>query len=390
MMKRILAFALLALVLAGAAGASAEARIMVRAGGSFGYAVMQDGSVWSWGDGERGQLGSGKLKTIFLNVEGAVGLDGNHIVDIQCGNVAALFLMDDGTVYSCGYNDYGQQGFPGAGEIVSKPTLIPALERITQVACGFGQCLALDEDGHVWAWGRNSNGQVGNGKTKNVRQPIMLALEDIVSVQCGGEFCLALQADGTVWGWGDNEYYQLTDVSRKQDVPTPTKLNLPMTFVQIGCGGDCSFGIDENGVLWGWGRNDYHQLGTEEGGSLTKTPVRAALPEGARVARIIAYNSHVAALTDEGALWMWGSGSHGQLGNGAAHGSDLPYNAFPGQVVLDADVGSLHSSALLADGTIWSCGSNAYGQLGVMKKVDYVVVDWKKSNLNLIECTRGN
>ena len=94
---------------------TALAEPLVRAGGSFGIAVDAQGGVWGWGDNANGQLGNGNNKRVYLPKAAAVGLNGTQIVDVQCGNVNTLFLMQDGTVYTCGYNNYGQQGLPEGG-----------------------------------------------------------------------------------------------------------------------------------------------------------------------------------------------------------------------------------------------------------------------------------
>ena len=172
--------------------ANADLPLLIRAGGSFGYARSAEGTIWVWGDNGRGQLGIGNTARVRTPVPGAYGIDGNEVLDIACGNIAVLFLMKDGSVYTCGANNYGQQGQGDNQSFIKIPTHIPYLQNITKIACGFGQCLALDKDGHVWSWGRNSNGQIGNGTKKSQNQPVMLSLSNIVDIQCGGKFCMAM------------------------------------------------------------------------------------------------------------------------------------------------------------------------------------------------------
>ena len=387
-MKKCLTVLLcLLIVLTAVSAASAEGKMLVRAGGSFGMALAEDGSIWGWGDNARGQLGNGSNKRVYMPAPAGAGLDGTHVADIQCGNVATLFLMDDGTVYTCGSNNYGQQGFEGAKNYVFTPTQIPSLKNITQIACGFGQCLALDADGRVWAWGRNSNGQIGNGSRKSQQTPVLLPMEHIVSVKCGGKFCMALAEDGTIWGWGDNEWGQLVDASKWKNVLEPTQLSISGRFTQIACGGDIACGIDPDGTLWAWGRNDYWQLGVKNINKRTQEPVRVGLPEGTVVVRVLAYNSHTAAVTDEGALWQWGGVFHGQVGNGNRPWRDVPVEACPAHGVLDTDVGSLQSYVLLEDGTVMGCGCNEYGQTGAFRRMKYYVSDWMNTGLNLKTAT---
>lgn len=362
--------------------AAAMAQPLVRAGGSFGIAVDAQGQVWGWGDNASGQLGNGDHRQVYLPAPAAVGLDGTQLADVCCGNVNTLFLMQDGTVYTCGYNNYGQQGLPDAPTHVFEPTRIPGLTDVVQVACGFGQCLARTSAGEVYAWGRNSNGQLGTGDTKGVEVPVRLPLENIVDIQCGGKFCLALDAAGELWGWGDNEYGQLLDASNYRNVLSPVRLSVGSRFHQVACGGDIAFGVDDAGVLWAWGRNDYWQLGTDQVKDKTNVPVQVMLPEGLRIAEIYAYNSHTSVRTEEGALWTWGGVYHGQVGNGKRPWRDLPRMACPESGVADAAVGSLQSYVLLEDGTVMGCGCNEYGQTGAFRRMKYYVPKWMNTGLN--------
>ncbi|MDO4484539.1 MAG: hypothetical protein Q4C54_08975 [Clostridia bacterium] len=385
MFKRITA--LMALLAALSLCSCALAQPLVRAGGSFGIAVDAKGNIWGWGDNANGQLGNGNNKRVYMPKPAAEGLDGAQVADVQCGNVSALFLMKDGTVYTCGYNNYGQQGIPGIGSHVFVPTKIPGLENIVQVACGFGQCLARTADGKVYAWGRNSNGQVGDGTRKNAAAPVLLALENIVDIQCGGKFCVAQDANGDLWGWGDNEYGQLTDASRYKNVLIPVRLSVSGRFTKLACGGDIAFGVDADGVLWAWGRNDYYQLGVKSVGEKTNTPVKVDLPDGLAIKKVYAYNSHTAALTEDGGLWTWGGVYHGQVGNGKRPWRDIAHEACPESGVVDAAVGSLQSYILTEDGTVFGNGCNEYGQVGAFPKMRYYVPLWMNTGLNLNDGT---
>lgn len=383
-MKKLFALLVALMMMLSLLPASAEGVMFVRAGGSFGMALDANGVIWGWGDNGSGQLGNGNNKRVYFPVPCATGIDGTQVKDIQCGNLNTLFLMQDGTVWTCGRNNYGQQGQKTKKEYVFTPIQIPGLENIEKIACGFGQCLALDADGRVWSWGRNSNGQVGDGTKKGVKEPIMLDMENIVDINCGGKFNMAMAEDGTVWGWGDNEYGQLGDGLKLKDVTKPTKLAVSGMYTKVACGGDVGFGIDENGKLWAWGRNDYWQLGTKAVSKYTKTPVEVSLPEGTVVTEIYAYNSHTAAITDAGALWQWGGVFHGQVGNGERPWRDVPQEACPASGVVGTAVGSLQSYLLLEDGTLYGCGCNEYGQTGAYRRMRYYVDRWMNTGLNLV------
>ncbi len=364
--------------------ANADLPLLIRAGGSFGYARSAEGTIWVWGDNGRGQLGTGNTARVRTPVPGAYGIDGNEVLDIACGNIAVLFLMKDGSVYTCGANNYGQQGQGDNQSFIKIPTHIPYLQNITKIACGFGQCLALDKDGHVWSWGRNSNGQIGNGTKKSQNQPVMLSLSNIVDIQCGGKFCMAMDSEGNIYGWGDNEFGQLLDASRGSNILSPTLLSISGLYTQIACGGDTAFGVDSEGILWAWGRNDYLQLGTVRAKGYSNVPLQVQFPESVVTKEIKAYNAHSAAISDDGGLWQWGSVYHGQMGIGKQPSRSVPIAASPESNVIDCAVGSLQSYVLLDDGTLLSAGCNEYSQTGAFKhRTDYYVLSWEDTGLNL-------
>lgn len=381
-MKKLIAILLcLMMVIPCAQADGVEMR--VRMGGSFGMGVDVNGVIWGWGDNRNGQLGLESRKIISKPVQVAQGINGADILDIQCGNVNALFIMKDGTVYTCGSNAEGQQGLAHVKDRVLIPVQIPELQHIVQANCGFGHCLALDRDGHVWAWGRNHRGQIGDGTRKNVPAPIMLGLENIVQVGCGGKYSMALDADGVVYAWGEGDYGQLggKKVSYQVD-PTPVDLG-ELKVKAIACGGDASYFLCEDNTVWAMGRNDYWQLGRDDvKGGYSAVPVQVALPEGLPVDRVVAYNSHTIALTEDGQVWVWGLASSGQVGLGKRPSKSLPVLAR--ENVLDADVGSLACVLLQEDGVIVATGLNKYAQTGTLYKVYHMVAEWTANGVNLL------
>lgn len=381
-MKKIIACLVMLTLLLSCAQAE-EAELRVRMGGSFGMGVDVNGVIWGWGDNRNGQLGLESRKIISRPVQVAQGIDGKDILDIQCGNVNTLFIMKDGTVYTCGSNAEGQQGIAAVKDRVLIPTQIPELKNIVQANCGFGHCLALDADGRVWAWGRNHVGQIGDGTRKNVLTPIMLGLENIVQVSCGGKYSMALDANGVVYGWGEGDYGQLGGQKRNYQVE-PQAIDLGGLKVKaISCGGDTAYFLCEDNTVWAMGRNDYWQLGRDDVGSSSTVPVQVKLPSALLIDRVIAYNSHAIVLTVDGQAWIWGIASSGQLGLGDRPSKSLP--VLSREHVADADAGSLACVLLQEDGTVVATGLNKYAQTGTLYKVYHMVAEWAANGVNLIQ-----
>ena len=90
------------------------------------------------------------------------------------------------------------------------PVRVTSLSDVFAVAGGGNHTLALTGDGRVWAWGDNSNGQLGDGTFLSRTQPAPVPhLTDGVAIAAGYSHSLALKKDGTVWAWGDNSSGQL-------------------------------------------------------------------------------------------------------------------------------------------------------------------------------------
>lgn len=371
--------------------------IMLRAGEDYCMAVAADGSVWAWGDNAEGQFGNGTSKTKPLSpVRAAGGLDGRHIRDIACGSCATLFLMDDGSVYSCGANTYHQLGIEGAGKGKSllNPEKIPGLNNIIAIACRQSHCLALDQDGHVWAWGNNESGQVGNGSRTAVENPVMLdGPENIISIRCGHGFSLALANDGSIWGWGSNAAGQLANATQKTGenarALTPQRLNVSGRFTALECGKHTSYGIDADGRVWAWGRNDHWQLGST-GVALSAEPMEVPLPDGIKIKEVHSYHLYAVALDTENKLWMWGGNGWGNMGLGHRNtnvrplpsGTALPeggqrqqfYTAEDAQQnVLCVSAGKAATYYADTNGKVTATGCGDQGQLGLGGDRHYVM-----------------
>lgn len=190
-----------------------------------------------------------------------------------------------------------------------------------------------------------------------------------------------------MYGFGENEWGTLTDITKYKDVLTPTVLpNVSGRFTQIECGGDAAYGLDPEGHVWAWGRNDYWQLGVPETDDYKKTAqvVQVQFPEEVVITELFAYNSHTAALDNQGRLWIWGSSSEGQLGNGKNPHRSMPLpTVHEGGITMGA-VSSLACYYLTADGEVYGTGLNKYGQVGCKKeRARKVITTWCDTNLNL-------
>jgi hypothetical protein len=191
------------------------------------YAVKADGTVWAWGRGTLGQLGNGTTTAVNPTPVQVTGLTG--VTAIASGNGTGYALKNDGTVWSWGYNHSGELG-NGSTANTNTPVQVTGLAGVTAIAAGANNGYALKADGTVWAWGAGNHGQLGDGTTTPagvtaVRVGLPSGIIGIGSARFTG---YAFDASGAVWGWGDGDQGQLgptttvfaTNPLRVADVPS--------------------------------------------------------------------------------------------------------------------------------------------------------------------------
>lgn len=186
----------------------------IAAGDASAYALASDGSIYAWGDNGSGQLGDGSMFTdrhtaIEVNISAMVG---DTITQIAAGGSTAYALAADGSIYAWGAGTYGQVG---DGSTSSRPTPVAvnmapmAGKTITQVAAAHATAFAIATDGSIYAWGNNTQGTVGDGYTTHRLSPVPVALgamtgKTMVAVAAGYSTAYALSAGGFIYAWGLN------------------------------------------------------------------------------------------------------------------------------------------------------------------------------------------
>lgn len=196
--------------------------VKIACGSYNNLALKHDGTVWGWGYNLDGDFGLGHTTNVLAPVQ---VFPGGKAIAIACGQEYCLVAKDDGTIWASGCNVFGQLG-DGTLEHSLLPVKVSGWTGIArELACGTDHSIALRNDGTVWAWGVNQNGQSGQGSTSShTLLPVQVReLTDVVSIGAGMFFCLAVKSDGTAWGWGQNTSRTLID-SSIQAVTTPVRL----------------------------------------------------------------------------------------------------------------------------------------------------------------------
>jgi alpha-tubulin suppressor-like RCC1 family protein len=316
--------------------------------------------VWAWGLNNFRQLGD----SCTINQSSPVSVVGDitNWCQVSTGKSYSLALKADGTAWTWGCNNEGQLG---DGTIVDKssPVQVVGISNWCQVSAGRYQSIALRADGTAWAWGRNNFGQLGNNCTTNRSSPVqVVGITNWCQVSASGFHSLAIRTDGTAWAWGAGFGGVLGNnctTNRSSPVQVVGSIS---NWCQVSAGGLQSAALRTDGTAWTWGYNSSGQLG--DGTIVNKSsPVQVA---GCITnwCYISASGDHVLAVRANGTAWSWGSNSEGQLGDGTTVNKSSPVQVVGITNWCQVSAGRYHSIALRADGTAWAWGRNNFGQLG--------------------------
>lgn len=175
--------------------------VAISTGVAHTLALKNDSTVWAWGNNNAGQLGDGSTDARSTPVQ-VLGL--SSVVAVAVGKFQhSLALKSDGTVWSWGWNESGQLG--DSSNVESHvPLQVRNLTNVTAIGAGYMHSLALKADGTLWAWGDNEFGQIGDSTTIDRWEPVQV-LDDVKVLAAGAYYhTLVEKNDGTVWSWGHN------------------------------------------------------------------------------------------------------------------------------------------------------------------------------------------
>lgn len=325
-----------------------------------------------WGNASYGQLGLGGIDDeIVVEPRKCDFFHGKQVCDVGCGHRHTAFLLEDGTVYTCGCNDLGQLGHDKSRK---KPEQVVSLDAqiIEALSCGESHTLALNDKGQVFSWGLGSDGQLGLSNFEEcVRVPRNIkSLSDvqIAQVTCGYWHSHALSKGGHIFSWGQNRYGQLGLGINGQSISTPQIIQSlqGIPFAQITAGGAHSFARTLSGAVFGWGRNKFGQLGLNDANDRYFPSLLKSL-RSQRVIYICCGEDHTAVLTKEGGVFTFGAGGYGQLGHNSTNHEINPRKVFElmGNVVTQITCGRQHTLAYTpSPGKMYSFGLGGNGQLG--------------------------
>ena len=284
---------------------------------------------------------------------------------IACGAYHTFILKNDGSLWSCGLNSYGQlgNGINGGNSGCSQVN-----NDVKQVACGGYHTFILKNDGSVWATGINTNGNLGLGDTTNrvvFTQVTTNINNDVKQIACGdNDHTFILKTDGSLWscGYGNSGQLGLGDTNTKTTF-TQVTTNINNDVKQVICGGQHTFILKNDGTVWATGLDGNGQLGL--GGTAKRTIFTQVNIDDVKQVSCGRYHTFI--LKNDGSLWSCGYNYYGGLGLG--HTSNrLTFTQVTTNInndVKQVACGWYHTFIIKNDGSVWACGLNDEGQLGL-------------------------
>lgn len=388
--------------------------------------LMTLSTVWTWGRAKNYRLGRDVLGHDARVPEPVRGFEAARIQTAACGGGHTAVVRDDGALFVFGYSQYGQLGLgdrtdmcvptfvsilpsslavdpekhllkfhPGVSAGVSAfsdisgymvprtasglpvdstftsfrdPQFLTA--RVVDVCCGRYHTIAMTADGAVYTWGGGKNGRLGHGDEKIRLHPgcvETLLPHRAVAITAGYHNNLVLTERGDVWSWGWGAHGQLgTGDTRDREVPTLIDELSGLGVVSLSCGDRHSFAVTSDGTVYGWGSNEFGQLGIGRRGDTLVSPTTIPALAGLFVTALSSGDRHSAAVTNIGAVYTWGCGIDGQCGHGDFEDVSRPRMVRALSHLFVASVHCGHNFTMVAtdEGEIYAWGNNTYGQLG--------------------------
>ena len=346
--------------------AGGTTRKQVSCGYYHSAAIKTDGTLWTWGNGSNGRLGNNATTNKSTPVTTFAG--GTTWKQVSAGTLHTAAIKTDGTLWTWGTGNNGQLGNKDIISIQTPVTTFAGGTTWKQVAAGESHTAAIKTDGTLWTWGTATSRQLGNGSISGTRSTPVTTFAGGTNwnqVSCGALHTAAIKTDGTLWTWGTVTSGQLGNGATLTACSTPvTTFAGGTTWKQVSAGSAHCAAIKTDGTLWTWGAGTNGRLGNNT--TTNKSTPVTTFAGGTTWKQAAAADSHTIALRDDGTtkeLFSFGNNVRGQLGSSVA--TNVPGQAFSyTNNWKQVSSGSAHCAAIKTDGTLWTWGYGSNGRLG--------------------------
>ncbi|KFP77540.1 X-linked retinitis pigmentosa GTPase regulator, partial [Apaloderma vittatum] len=321
--------------------------------------VLESGAVFTFG------------KTRFAeDIPSKFWFKNDKPVLISCGDEHTAIVTGNGKLYMFGSNNWGQLGL-GSKNTVTKPTCVKALkpEKTKLAVCGRNHTLVYTEKGNVYAAGGNSEGQLGLGDTEERTTFHVISFftnqHKIKQLAAGSYTSAAVTEDGQLFVWGDNSEGQI-GLAGEACVNVPCQVDIGKPVSSVSCGYYHSALITGDGELYTFGEAENGKLGLlpeQLKNNRVPQPVRGIME---KVNKVACGGEHTVVLTETN-VYTFGLGQYGQLG----HGTFIFETSIPKSVkhlkrhkICNVTCGENHTAVIAENGLMFTFGDGRHGKLG--------------------------
>lgn len=406
------------------AGATRCASVSIGAGANHTCTVKADGTLWCWGRNDSNQLGLANTAPEHVPTPTQITLAASIVAwkKVVSGEDFSCALAADKRIACWGTHSSGKTGQP-AGNDTTTPTFVGSDSFFTDVAIGSSSGYGLRDDGTIYAWGDNGDGELGLGTTSTPQYGLIQVSQlgaPWTEIAGGNDFACGIRDEGAgtvikCWGadganrlggdpgtetpsltpvpvtvpssrlagwsrltlgerhacalhratssllcWGNGEDGQLATGDQE-----PAYTNAPTlvagTWVAVAAGFDRVCAIDAARDLWCWGDT---MRGGAGDGTLRQAWAPVKVSGSGKWTAVSPGAEHTCGIQTDGSIWCWGSSDHGQLGNGVVARSPTPVQV-GGQEWLSVSAGYTHTCAVTTGRELRCWGGDGHGQLGV-------------------------
>jgi len=347
---------------------------------------LYDSAVYCWGTNASGQLGTGTTVTSLtpVPVDTSGVLATKTIKSLVAGAAHTCVLTTDGKLFCWGVNSNGQLGIGSTTRslVPVEVTMTGALlgKTIASVAANNDTTCVISTEGKAYCWGINANGQIGNGTTTTSTVPVAvtdtgaLTGKILNSISTGLYFSCATATTGEIFCWGRNTNGELGNgTTTNSTTPVAVTMSEAMAgkvAVSVATNQANNCALTEDGLVFCWGVGFYLGRTVNTNSSVPVAIDMTGQLVGKKVLQVVAKNTTTCLVASDNQAYCWGGSTGGQRGDNSTASFVNPptpvYKAgvLNGLSILSISNGSNNSCVVASDNQIYCWGGNTSGQLG--------------------------